>query len=158
MNRLCTLGRSWYCLLQFLNVKINLCYSPKEKTSDLTRLSNTHLFKDLSGLRHWYSWWLLLSRHSQCFRNSSKQCFLISSILQITSVNFPAHLKLNSRCLLRFRAILKMTNLHTCRASCNFPAFPHAISLACSLRLGFAYHKIIIEGLTSRSNEIGRAE
>lgn len=47
-----------------------------------TRLSNTHLFNGLSNLLHCQSCWLLSSRHSQCFRNSWRQCLFTSSSLQ----------------------------------------------------------------------------
>lgn len=44
------------------------------------RLSNMHLFSGRSTLRQFHSCWLLFSRHSQCLRNSVKQCLFMSSI------------------------------------------------------------------------------
>lgn len=54
----------------------------------LTRLSNMHLFSGRSTLRQFHSCWLLFSRHSQCLRNSVKQCLFISSILQASIVSY----------------------------------------------------------------------
>jgi hypothetical protein len=54
----------------------------------LTRLSNMHLFSGRSTLRQFHSCWLLFSRHSQCLRNSVKQCLFISSILQTLTVSY----------------------------------------------------------------------
>ena len=49
--------------------------------SILTSLSSTHLLSSCSGRRQCHSCWLLLSRHFQCFRNSSRQFLLMSSKL-----------------------------------------------------------------------------
>lgn len=43
-----------------------------------TKLSKTHLLSFHSAGRHCQSCWFRLSRHSQCLRNSVKQCVLIS--------------------------------------------------------------------------------
>ena len=53
--------------------------------SILTSLSSTHLLSSCSGLRQCHSCWLLLSRHFQCFRNSSRQFLLMSSKLHKNS-------------------------------------------------------------------------
>ena len=54
----------------------------------LTRLSNMHLFSGRSTLRQFHSCWLLFSRHSQCLRNSVKQCLFMSSILHAPTVSY----------------------------------------------------------------------
>ena len=46
-----------------------------------TRFSKTHLLSFHSTGRHCHIWWLLLSRHCQWLRNSSRQDLLMSSIL-----------------------------------------------------------------------------
>lgn len=59
----------------------------------LTSLSSTHLLSSCSGRRQCHSCWLLLSRHFQCFRNSSRQFLLMSSKLhKITRISLVSYL------------------------------------------------------------------
>ncbi len=64
--------------------------------SILTSLSSTHLLSSCSGRRQCHSCWLLLSRHFQCFRNSSRQFLLMSSKLRRnTRISLISHLHPN---------------------------------------------------------------
>ena len=86
---------SWWRLgnnfLQFLVHLVSIVSMGSGKR--LTRLSKTHLLSLHSFGRHCHSCWLLSSRQVQCFRNSSRQDLLISSILWTVSIwalNYPA--------------------------------------------------------------------
>jgi len=57
--------------------------SSSKRVDAHTSFTNIQLFSGLSARRHCHSWWLLLSRHSQCALNSCKQCVLMSSILLV---------------------------------------------------------------------------
>lgn len=59
-----------------------LAVGVQASSNNLTIFSNTHLFKILSGLRHSHKWWLLLSRHCQCFLKASEHFSLMSFSLR----------------------------------------------------------------------------
>lgn len=98
------LGCPGYLLLQVLQGRVSMsCPRSPHQTLGLvqtllTSLSNTHLFKPLSIFRHCHNCWLLLSRHSQCLRNSSKHDLLMSSNLHIPTCQriTQAYLRLHS--------------------------------------------------------------
>ncbi len=96
MNRRLILRSPRYRLLQFLPItsKSQSGFFAGHESSEkgggggegrrlrLTSLSNTHPLSFISRLRHCHSCWLFWSRHSQCFRNASRQFLLISSNLE----------------------------------------------------------------------------
>jgi len=120
-----------------------------------TKLSNTHLFRGLSHFLHCHSCWLLLSRHSQCLRNSVKQCLLTSSSL----ISSQKKLSVSPIPLLWFwlPSSDSRVYVHAGCASCDLATLPQAIQLAPSVRLRLALHVVIVVGLAARSNEEARA-
>lgn len=117
-----------------------------------TKLSNTHLLRGLSNFLHCHSCWLLLSRHSQCLRNSAKQCLFTSSSLLFQSetpsprIHFPTAILACSPSSLR-------VYVHAGCASCDLATLPQAVQLSPTVRLGLALHVVIVVRLAAGSNE-----
>jgi hypothetical protein len=49
-------------------------------------------------------------------------------------------------------------NIHALGTSGDFAAFLHTLELAASFGIGFALHVVVIEGPTSRANEVRSTE
>ena len=115
-------------------------------------MSNTHLLRGLSNFLHCHSCWLLLSRHSQCLRNSAKQCLFTSSRLLSQSetrspcASFPTEILASSPSSLR-------AYVHAGCASCDLATLPQAVQLSPTVRLGLALHVVIVVRLAAGSNE-----
>ena len=136
----------------YTNVKpCTLKQSPSEKGGP-TSFSKTQALNFLSGRRQCHSCWLLSSRHSQCFRNSTKHDLLISLILNATTIISipPSSIKADidpGKC-----------NSHARRTPRHFSALPHAIHFALAIGVRLAHHEIIVVGFTSRTDEVCCAE
>ena len=117
-----------------------------------TKLSNTHLLRGLSNFLHCHSCWLLLSRHSQCLRNSAKQCLFTSSSLLSQSETHPPRIKVPAAILACSPSSLRVY-VHAGCASCDLATLPQAVQLSPTVRLGLALHVVIVVRLAAGSNE-----
>ena len=130
-----------------------------------TSLSNTQEFRVCSGLRQCHNCWLLFSKHCQCFRNSSRQFLLMSSKLrshgrQRCTIRchaglhrVPLHFWYTLPPLLNETAEHHIQYLHTSSTPRNLPPFPHAIYFPFAMRLGLAFHIVIVKSGASCANE-----
>jgi hypothetical protein len=109
---------------------------------EYTKLSNTHLFSGLSHFRHCHICWLLFSRHSQCFRNSCRQCLLTSASLEGISVPVQVYFSVRAP-------------IHARGTSCDLPPLPQAVDLAPAIGFGLALHKVVVVGLAASTDEEG---
>ena len=125
--------------------------------SERTSLSNTHLFSPLSSFRHCHNCWLLLSRHSQCFRNSSKHDLLMSSSLHMITHQQLFSISMLNASLMRCSAPPK-SDLHTRRTPRNLPSLLQALNLPSAHRVRLALHEIVIVGLAPGANEEGSTQ
>ena len=137
------------CLLQFL-CRCQPRYPQKVfQRGGPTNFSNTQALSVFSGRRQCQSCWLLLSRHSQCFRNSVKHDLLIS--LNLAPITISTTLPLSP-----YQP--SEHNSHTRRTSRDLSTLPHAIHFALSICVCLANHIVIIVGLASGTDEVGSAE
>ena len=129
--------------------------TPSRGTASVTQkptiFSNTQVFKAISSRRQCHNWWLFCSRHSQWARNCCRQFSLISrSLCNHISVSVAANERLgNGNCSWRVQF-----NLHTCRASRDFPTLPQAFQLPLSIWFSLALHVIVIVGFATVANKI----
>ena len=151
-------------------------WSVKIVGSIRTSLSSTHLLSSCSGRRQCHSCWLLLSKHLQCFRNSSRQFLLMSSKLhRNTRISLVSHFILNSSPSPTIPTVpispiptstpylshhpsnlntrMKEVHLHTSSTPRNLPSLPHTINLPPPPRILLALHIIIIECATTCTNK-----
>lgn len=164
MHGCLTLRCTGYLLLQFLDLPVSQLRNSTGNHTTPTRLSNTHLFKGSSTFRHCQSCWLLLSRHSQCFRNSVKQCLLTSSSLRCSTDQSTRSLEItecwdsSSNESMPRASRAKEGVVHARSTSCNLPALLHALQLPPPIGLGLADHVVVIIRLASCTDEEGSAE
>lgn len=152
-------------------LKVIISVLSMQGRESLTSLSNTHALSNCSGLLQCQSCWLLLSKHCQCFRNSSRQFLLMSSSLPKSQIS-PALTQLLDRppcpCTTALSLLSstfpnpygsrKRRHSHTSSTPRNLPPLLHTFYLALPMRLRLALHVVIIVGAAPRSNEERRAE
>ena len=114
-----------------------------------TKLSNTHLFSGLSHFRHCHICWLLFSRHSQCFRNSCRQCLLTSASLY---EEYQRRCSVDS-CV----TAVGGASIHAGSTSCDLPSLFHAIHFTGAIGIRLTLHEVVIIWLTAGTDKKGGA-
>lgn len=110
------------------------------------------MLRGLSNFLHCHSCWLLLSRHSQCLRNSAKQCLFTSSSLLSQSETHSPRASFSTEILASSPSSLRVY-VHAGCASCDLATLPQAVQLSPTVRLGLALHVVIVVRLAAGSNE-----
>ena len=110
------------------------------------------MLRGLSNFLHCQSCWLLLSRHSQCLRNSAKQCLFTSSSLSSQSETHCPRARFPTAILSCSPSNLRVY-VHAGCASCDLATLPQAVQLSPTVRLGLALHVVIVVRLAAGSNE-----